>query len=147
MHTSEPTYYSLLGLEQSASVLEIRCAYRRLSKCYHPDTTALPVSDATVKFQYLNEAYTTLINLEERYAYDLQIGYFKRGVIQSLTSSSHSSVFSRDCSTMSRCSDLSYRSLSSGEVFALFILSLTFLGCLVLAIVIGTIHGHLMTST
>jgi len=145
MHTSKPTYYNLLGLEPSASMLEIRCAYKRLSKCYHPDTTVLPISDATVKFQHLNEAYTTLMNLEDRYAYDLQIGYSKRGVIESPVSY-HSSVFSGYYSIKSRCSDPSYRSLSSGEIFALFILSLTFLGCLMLVLVIGIIHSDLMLS-
>ncbi len=37
--SSEPTYYSLLELHPSASVIDIRRAYRELSKRYHPDTT------------------------------------------------------------------------------------------------------------
>jgi curved DNA-binding protein CbpA len=34
------TYYALLGLHPSASAIEIRRAYRELSKKYHPDTQA-----------------------------------------------------------------------------------------------------------
>ena len=57
--SSEPTYYSLLGLHPSASAIEVRRAYRELSKHYHPDTTDLPTTVATAKFQLLNEAYAT----------------------------------------------------------------------------------------
>ncbi|MFM9158147.1 MAG: J domain-containing protein, partial [Dolichospermum sp.] len=48
---SNTTYYSLLGLHPSASVIDIRRAYRELSKIYHPDTTELPANLATAKFQ------------------------------------------------------------------------------------------------
>ena len=36
---NQTSYYTLLGLHPSASALEIRRAYRALSKRYHPDTT------------------------------------------------------------------------------------------------------------
>jgi len=52
----------LLGLHPSASAIEIRRAYRELSKRYHPDTTDLPPAIAIVKFQQLNEAYAALSN-------------------------------------------------------------------------------------
>ena len=81
-HSSKPTYYTLLGLHPSASAIEIRRAYRELSKRYHPDTTDLPQGVATAKFQKLNEAYATLSNPQKRLTYDLEIGYSRFGVIQ-----------------------------------------------------------------
>ena len=69
------TYYSLLELHPSASVIDIRRAYRELSKLYHPDTTELPANIATNQFQQINEAYATLSNPEQRLSYDLKIGY------------------------------------------------------------------------
>ena len=75
-------YYGLLGLHPSASVIEIRQAYRQLSKRYHPDTTTLPPHIAKGKFQQLNEAYATLSNPERRAAYDLKIRYSRISVMQ-----------------------------------------------------------------
>ncbi|MDP5016259.1 MAG: J domain-containing protein, partial [Dolichospermum sp.] len=80
--SSETTYYSLLGLHPGASVIDIRRAYRELSKLYHPDTTELVANIATAKFQQINEAYATLCNPERRLSYDLKIGYSRFGVIQ-----------------------------------------------------------------
>jgi curved DNA-binding protein CbpA len=60
------SHYAILGLHPSASVIEIRRAYRELSKTYHPDTTTLPSEVATRKFQRLNEAYGIISNPERR---------------------------------------------------------------------------------
>lgn len=49
---------------------EIKAAYRRLSKEYHPDTTALPLKLASEKFVQLREAYNVLSNGESRRFYD-----------------------------------------------------------------------------
>jgi hypothetical protein len=121
-------------------VIDIRRAYRELSKLYHPDTTDLSASDATVKFQQLNEAYATLSNPERRFTYDLNIGYSRFGVIQPPPSFNQPIPSGYDW-TKSAYLDASERPLSPGEIFALFILVLTFAGCLVLAIAIGIIRG------
>lgn len=137
--SQKSSYYTLLGLHPSASAMEIRRAYRELSKQYHPDTTSLPKAIATAKFQELNQAYATLSHLERRSNYDLQIGYSRLSVIQapSYEDRSHSSTkFSR-----SAYLDPSDRPLSAGELFALCLLGLTFVGCLLLAIVVGLIRG------
>ncbi|MEL6458644.1 MAG: J domain-containing protein [Cyanobacteria bacterium J06641_2] len=141
----EPTYYSLLGLHPTASVIEIRRAYRQLSKRYHPDTTDLPEEIATVKFQKLNEAYGTLSNPQKRLTYDLTIGYSKFGVIQ--PPSDLNRPVSRKYSSKSAYLDPYDRPLSSGEIFVLFILGLTFLGCLLLVIAVGLTKGEAAFQT
>ncbi|MDZ8079451.1 MAG: J domain-containing protein [Nostoc sp. SerVER01] len=144
--SSEPTYYSLLGLHPSASVIDIRRAYRQLSKRYHPDTTELPAAVATAKFQQLNEAYATLSHPERRLSYDLKIGYSRFGVIQAPSDLNHPVSHSYDFSK-SAYLDASDRPLSSGEIFALFILVLTFVGCLLLAVAIGLTRGDAALQT
>ncbi len=134
------TYYSVLGLHPSASVIEIRHAYRELSKRFHPDTTDLPAAIATAKFQQLNEAYATLSSPERRLSYDLKIGYSRFGVIQAPADLNHPVANFYDWSK-SAYLDASDRPLSPGEIFALFIMGLTILGCLLLAIAIGLTRG------
>ncbi len=135
----QPSYYTLLGLHPSASALEIRRAYWELSKRYHPDTTDLPSAIATAKFHQLNEAYATLSNPERRLTYDLKIGYSRLSVIQAPPDLNRPSrqVFTPSSAYL----DPTDRPLSAGEIFVLFILGLTFLGCLLLAIVIGLTRG------
>ncbi|MFW9938246.1 MAG: DnaJ domain-containing protein [Candidatus Thorarchaeota archaeon] len=66
-------YYKILGIEKDASEAEIKLAYRRLAKKYHPD---LNKNDprAKDKFIELKEAYDTLIDPLKRRIYD-QAGY------------------------------------------------------------------------
>lgn len=129
------SYYALLGLHPSASPVEIRRSYRELSKLYHPDTTNLPKAIATSKFQELNEAYATLSNAERRLRYDYKIGYSRVAVVQPLPSLHHPTAQKHQSS--SAYLDPTDRPLSPGEIFALFILLLTFIGCLLVAIAIG----------
>jgi len=136
------TYYKLLGLTPTASVQEIRRAYRELSKRYHPDTTLLPVAIATEKFQQLNAAYATLSNPERRCLYDQKIGYSRIYVIQSPQDLVHPVSPGPFARTSSAYLDPSDRPLSAGELFALFILGVTFLICLVLAVTLGLTQGE-----
>ena len=136
------SYYGLLGLHPSASVREIRQSYRDLSKLYHPDTTALSAAIATAKFQQLNEAYATLSSPERRTAYDRKIGYSNVSVIQPPQAFAQSKVPARTVPSSTAYLDATDRPLSPGEIFALFILGLTFVGCLVLAIAIGITRGE-----
>ena len=135
-------HYGLLGLHPSASAIEIRRSYRELSKLYHPDTTDLPPSVATAKFQQLNNAYATLSNPERRLAYDLKIGYSRVNVIQSPPGFNTPVSRSREKISNSAYLDPTDRPLSPGEIFALFIMGTTLIGCLVLAIAIGLIRGN-----
>jgi hypothetical protein len=139
--TLATSHYALLGLHPSASPIEIRRAYRELSKRYHPDTTDLPAKTATTKFQELNEAYATLSNPDRRMAYDLKIGYSRISVIQAPANLNRPVSQPQTQHSSSAYIDPTDRPLSAGEIFALFILGLTFLGCLLLAIIIGLTRG------
>jgi hypothetical protein len=136
------SYYTLLGLHPTATATEIRRAYWQLSKRYHPDTTDLPAAIATAKFQHLNEAYATLSNPERRLTYDLKIGYSRLSVIQAPPNLQRPVSASQNWHSSSYL-DPTDRPLSAGEIFALFILGLTFLGCLLLAIAIGLTRGDI----
>jgi DnaJ domain len=135
------SYYALLELHPSASAIEIRRSYRDLSKRYHPDTTDLPPAIATAKFQQLNEAYATLSNPERRLLYDSKIGYSRFNVIQVPQDLDRPSNSEEERWSNSAYLDPSDRPLSPGEIFALFILGVTFIGCLLLVIAIGLTRG------
>lgn len=126
------TYYELLGLRPNASVQEIRRAYRDMSKLYHPDTTELESAIAVPKFQALNEAYATLSSPEKRIAYDYKIGFSRISVIQPLPDMSEEKGH-----RSSAYLDPTDRPLSAGELFALFILGITFVACLILVVTLG----------
>ncbi len=61
-------YYEVLGINKSASKDEIRSAYRKLAKKYHPDINHEP--DAPKKFEEIQEAYDVLSDDNKRAQYD-----------------------------------------------------------------------------
>lgn len=61
-------YYEVLGVERSSSSDEIRGAYRRLAKQYHPDVNK--EDGAEEYFKEINEAYAVLSDSERRASYD-----------------------------------------------------------------------------
>ncbi len=66
-------YYEVLGLSKSAGDDEIKKAYRKLAKKYHPDMNPGD-KDAEVKFKEVNEAYSVLSDAEKKSRYD-QFGH------------------------------------------------------------------------
>lgn len=61
-------YYTILGVEPSAGEAEIKTAYRRLARKYHPDVSK--EAGAEEKFKAINEAYEALRDPQKRAAYD-----------------------------------------------------------------------------
>lgn len=64
-------YYQVLGVDYEASHEEIKTAFRRLARRYHPDVNP---NDKTAeeKFKQINEAYDTLSDAKKRQQYDLE---------------------------------------------------------------------------
>jgi molecular chaperone DnaJ len=65
-------YYEVLGVSKDASEDDIKRAYRKLAKKYHPDLNKAP--DAADKFKEVNEAYEVLSDPQKRKTYD-QFGF------------------------------------------------------------------------
>ncbi|HEX7062501.1 MAG TPA: DnaJ C-terminal domain-containing protein [Woeseiaceae bacterium] len=61
-------YYQVLGVERGASQDDVKRAYRRLARKYHPDVSKEP--DAETRFKEVREAYEVLKDPEKRAAYD-----------------------------------------------------------------------------
>jgi molecular chaperone DnaJ len=65
-------YYEVLGVARDASPDEIKKAYRKLARTYHPDVNKAP--DAEAKFKEIKEAYDVLSDEQKRATYD-QFGH------------------------------------------------------------------------
>ena len=62
-------YYGVLGVSRDATEKDIRQAYRRMARKYHPDVNP-DNKDAETKFKEINEAYQTLSHADSRRDYD-----------------------------------------------------------------------------
>jgi curved DNA-binding protein CbpA len=128
------TYYAVLGVTPWASEIDIRRAYRDLSKLYHPDTTQLPQHEAVENFRQINEAYSNLSNADRRTKYDRSI-QFSRFQYRDLSQKP------KNLQTIDDDGLPTERPLSGGELFALLLIGATLVFCLVLVVLIAWLRG------
>ena len=134
--TAASSYYDLLEMPPTASPQQLRQSFRRLSKCYHPDTTTLPVPVAEQAFQQLQRAYAVLSDPQARQLYDERLR-----LLRALPKGPGSDgppappVLPRSAPVSLR------RALSGGEWFALLLLALALVLSLVLGIGVAWARG------
>jgi DnaJ-class molecular chaperone len=71
-------YYKVLGVERAASEKEIRTAFRKLARKFHPDVNPNN-KEAEARFKEINEAYQVLSDAEKRKKYDALGADWERG--------------------------------------------------------------------
>jgi len=74
-------YYKTLGVDRKAGAAEIKSAYRKLARKFHPDVNPNN-KDAEVKFKQLNEAYQVIGDADKRKKYDELGADWEHGVSQ-----------------------------------------------------------------
>jgi len=132
-HRGHANHYELLQLEPSASAQELRQAFRRLSKLYHPDTTTLPEVEAQEAFGRLQQAYHALSDPERRRAYDASLV-----ATLAATPPAPPPTLRR---VVTRPPASVRRDLSGGEWFALVLLALAVVFSLVLGVGLAWARG------
>ncbi len=70
-------YYKILGVDKKATKAEIKKAYKRMARKYHPDVSK--VANAEERFKEVNEAYEVLKSDENRASYDQLGSNWKQG--------------------------------------------------------------------
>jgi hypothetical protein len=123
----------------TASVAELRQAFRQLSKRYHPDTTSLPQAQAQESFRQLQQAYAVLSDPISRNRYDSQL--------QSPAASPPRGPAQPPLRTTPPRPVGVRRALSGGEWFALLLLGLALVLSLVLGLGVAWARGAALVRT
>ena len=136
-----PTHYDLLEVPNSASVAELRQAFRQLSKRYHPDTTTLPQAQAQESFRQLQQAYAVLSDPISRSRYDSQLR-------QPAAPAAPASGPARSPARPLEPRPVGVRrALSGGEWFALLLLGVALVLSLVLGLGVAWARGAALVRT
>lgn len=68
-------YYEILGVTPDSDVQDVKFAYRKLARKYHPDVNKAP--ESAQKFKDVLEAYEVLSDEKKRKQYDMLNGFYK----------------------------------------------------------------------
>lgn len=88
-------YYDILGIDKSADKREVKKAYLKLAKVYHPDVNGNSVTHED-KFKLISEAYDTLSDESKRFRYDHGLTSFTPTTPQQKEQTSKKRTFSRE---------------------------------------------------
>src|SRR5579862_616207 len=91
-------YYSVLGVPKGAPEKDIKSAYRKLARKWHPDQNPENPKEAEEKFKELSEAYEVLGDPEKRRKYDVLGSDWKRAAQQAEQQRSYRSRSQQDFS-------------------------------------------------
>jgi hypothetical protein len=126
-------FYDLLEVPPAATPEQLRQAFRRLSKRYHPDTTSLSAPVAALAFQRLKRAYSVLSDPAARRLYDE--GLHRPALPTPPSPGTPVGGMAGQAPASLR------RALSGGEWFALLLLAIALVLCLVLGIGVAWARG------
>jgi curved DNA-binding protein CbpA len=134
------SHYTLLQVPEQASADELRQAFRRLSKRFHPDTTSLPASEAEQAFQRLRQAYAVLSDPDARRRYDAELRLARVAASAAAAIPASRPVNGPPAPSVTSVTSMR-RALSGGEWLALLLLGLALVFSLVLGVGLALARG------
>jgi len=134
------SHYTLLQVPEQASADELRQAFRRLSKRFHPDTTSLPASGAEQAFQRLRQAYAVLSDPDARRRYDAELRLARVAASAAAATPASRPVNGPPAPPVTSVTSVR-RALSGGEWLALLLLALALVFSLVLGVGLALARG------
>jgi curved DNA-binding protein CbpA len=134
------SHYTLLQVPEQASADELRQAFRRLSKRFHPDTTSLPASEAEQAFQRLRQAYAVLSDPDARRRYDAELRLARVAASAAAATPASRPVNGPPAPPVTSVTSVR-RALSGGEWLALLLLALALVFSLVLGVGLALARG------
>ncbi len=137
-HHGAATHYARLEVTATATPEELRQAFRRLSKRFHPDTTPLPAAEAEQAFRRLRQAYAVLSDPEARRRYD---GELRLAALAAAARSAPDPVIFPAPQPRGESVDAVRRALSGGEWLALLLLALALVFSLVIGVGVAVARG------
>jgi curved DNA-binding protein CbpA len=134
---SQLSHYALLQLPEEATPEQLRQAFRRLSKRFHPDTTSLPAVEAEQAFQQLQQAYAVISDPQARRRYDAELRLARLPAVAAARAAAPPLVSSAPSVR---------RALSGGEWLSLLLLGLALVFSLALGVGLALARGEAFST-